>query len=79
MSIKPTPAVLYALMGGRLQTPPVLEVNVLMHYSLRSSPQTVRAKLGTQSTLPANLPVYTNILHQASITLDLGKVEQALA
>lgn len=75
MLIKPTPVVLYALMGGRLQTPPILEVNILMHYSLQSSPQTIRAKLGKQPMLPANLPVYTNILHQASIMLDLGKVE----
>lgn len=74
-SITPTPRVVYMLTGGLSQAPPVLEVNLLMQYSLRSSPQAFRTWFMNQSSSATGLPVYTNILHQSSIILDTGKVE----
>lgn len=74
--IKPTPSAVFGLTGGQSHALPVLEVNCMMHYRLRSSPQTFHTWFTSQST--TNIPIYTNLLHQLSVTLDLGQVESGL-
>lgn len=54
---------------------PVIEVNVLMQYFRSNGSQSFRDWF-THSTQPKDLPVYRNFIHEASVTIDLGLVEE---